>query len=67
MFRSEKQISLQGITAIMNLVLAMLKYPEVQRCAQEEIDRVVGNDRLPSFEDRDQLPYIDALCLEVLR
>lgn len=52
---------------MMNLVLALLKYPEVQRRAQEEIDRVVGTDRLPSFEDWDQLPYVNALCIEVLR
>ena len=51
----------------MNFVLAMLKYPDVQRRAQDEIDRVIGNDRLPSFEDKEQLPYIDALCVELLR
>ncbi|KLO07931.1 CyP450 monooxygenase [Schizopora paradoxa] len=54
-------------TALMNLVLAMLKYPEIQRRAQEEIDRVIGRDRLPAFEDRENLPYIKALCSEVLR
>lgn len=47
--------------------LAMIKFPHVQRKAQEEIDRVVGTDRLPSFEDRDKLPYIDALIKEALR
>lgn len=51
----------------MNFVLAMLKHPEVQRRAQQEIDSVVGNDRLPSFEDREKLPYVRALCLELLR
>ena len=47
--------------------LAMIKFPHVQRKAQEEIDRVVGTDRLPSFEDRDKLPYINALVKEALR
>lgn len=51
----------------MNLVLAMVMYPEAQRRAQEEIDRVVGNERLPVFKDMEQLPYVRALCLEVLR
>lgn len=51
----------------MTFILAMLKNPEVQRKAQEEIDSVVGNDRLPSFEDREQLPYVRAVCTEVLR
>ena len=51
----------------MNLILAMLKYPETMHRAQEEIDRVVGRDRLPAFEDRDNLPYVNAICTEVLR
>ena len=45
----------------------MTLYPNVLRSAQEEIDRVIGNDRLPSFEDRENLPYINALCKEVFR
>lgn len=39
----------------------------MQRKAQEEIDRVVGTDRLPSYDDRVNLPYVDALVKEVLR
>ncbi|KAI6133452.1 cytochrome P450 [Pisolithus croceorrhizus] len=35
--------------------------------AQEEIDRVVGNDRLPEFKDRQNLPYVEAVLLEILR
>ncbi|KAK8052460.1 hypothetical protein PG993_003845 [Apiospora rasikravindrae] len=35
--------------------------------AQADLDRVVGRDRLPAFEDRAQLPYIDAIVSEVLR
>lgn len=45
----------------------MALFPEVQKKAQAEIDTVIGNDRLPKFNDRDQLPYIDALAKEVLR
>ena len=41
--------------------------PDVQRKAQAELDRVVGNDRLPNFNDRERLPYIDALVKETLR
>jgi cytochrome P450 len=47
--------------------LAMTLYPEIQRKAQEEIDRVIGPSRLPGFEDRPHLPYIDAIVKEVLR
>lgn len=35
----------------------MTLHPEVQRKAQAEIDAVIGNDRLPNFEDREDLPY----------
>lgn len=45
----------------------MLKHPEVQRKGQEEIDRVVGPGNVPGFEHREQLPYIDAIWLEVMR
>lgn len=47
--------------------LAMLVYPEVKHKAQEEIDRVVGTDRLPTLEDRENLPYIDAVVNEAFR
>jgi cytochrome P450 len=45
----------------------MTIYPEVMKKAQAEIDAVVGNDRLPTFADREHLPYINALAKEVLR
>ncbi|KAK7926752.1 hypothetical protein PG985_003750 [Apiospora marii] len=35
--------------------------------AQADLDRIVGRGRLPSFEDRARLPYIDAIVNEVLR
>lgn len=41
--------------------------PSAQRQAQNEIDSVVGQDRLPSIEDRGNLPYVSALIKEVLR
>ncbi|KAE9394070.1 cytochrome P450 [Gymnopus androsaceus JB14] len=40
------------VSAIYSFFKALALYPEVQTRAQEEIDSVVGNDRLPSFEDR---------------
>ncbi|KAF9036068.1 cytochrome P450 [Hymenopellis radicata] len=42
-------------------------YSEVARKAQAEIDAVVGTDRLPTFADREHLPYVNALAKEVLR
>ena len=45
----------------------MALYPEVQKKAQAEIDAVVGPDRLPEFEDRPSLPYINAVIKEMMR
>ncbi len=45
----------------------MIQYPEVQRKAQAELDRVVGLNRLPNFADRPSLPYIEAIVKETLR
>ncbi|EJC98990.1 cytochrome P450 [Fomitiporia mediterranea MF3/22] len=55
------------VSSLACFFLVMMVYPEVQRKAQEEIDRVIGNGRLPCFEDRDNLPYINAVVKEVLR
>ncbi|QRW10686.1 cytochrome P450 family protein [Ceratobasidium sp. AG-Ba] len=55
------------VSSILTFFAAMIYYPSVQKNAQEEIDRVVGKDRLPSYSDRSQLPYIEALYKEVLR
>jgi cytochrome P450 len=45
----------------------MQEYPEIQKIAQKELDTTVGHGRLPSFNDRENLPYINALCKEILR
>lgn len=45
----------------------MILFPEVQTRARQELDRVVGHDRLPTFGDREDLPYLSAVVKEVLR
>jgi cytochrome P450 len=45
----------------------MYQYPDVQKKAQEEIDRVIGNTRLPTHLDQPDLPYIMAVMKESLR
>ncbi|KAK8040802.1 Cytochrome P450 monooxygenase COX2 [Apiospora phragmitis] len=35
--------------------------------AQEELDRVVGRDRLPTFEDMEELEYVRAIASETFR
>jgi cytochrome P450 len=41
--------------------------PHVLKKAQEEVDRVVGSDRYPTWEDEENLPYIRAIIKELLR
>lgn len=36
-------------------------HPEIQAKAHEELDRVVGRDRLPNVDDEKNLPYIHAI------
>ncbi|KAK1224825.1 hypothetical protein PQX77_012236 [Marasmius sp. AFHP31] len=54
-------------TALLSFILAMTLYPEHQRKAQAEIDRVVGQERLPEHQDRELLVYLEAILLEVQR
>ncbi|KOS22826.1 Fumitremorgin C synthase [Escovopsis weberi] len=54
-------------TALNNIILACLLHPEVVRAAHEELDRVVGADRMPDFSDEPNLPYIRAIAKETLR
>lgn len=54
-------------STLLTFVYAMMNHPEVQFRAQAEIDRVVGRQRLPDFEDRASLPYVDAVLRETMR
>jgi cytochrome P450 len=55
-------------TAVMKtFIVAMLLYPGIQKKVQAELDSVIGRERLPNFEDRPNLPFIDAVCKEVTR
>ncbi|KAJ5628173.1 hypothetical protein N7490_010401 [Penicillium lividum] len=55
------------VSSLSTFFMAMTLYPEVQRKAQEEIDRVLGAGRLPKMADRAKLPYIEAVVKETLR
>ena len=52
---------------IESFLIFMLGEPECLRKAKEEIDRVVGPGRLPTFEDEPELPYFVACLKETLR
>jgi cytochrome P450 len=54
-------------TTLNNFILAMILFPAAQKKAQEELDRVIGRDRLPEFDDEADLPFCRALVKETLR
>ncbi|KAF8839786.1 cytochrome P450 [Paxillus ammoniavirescens] len=45
----------------------MVQHPEVLKRAQAEVDVVVGSNQWPVYEDRESLPYCDAIFSETLR
>ncbi|KAJ9656519.1 hypothetical protein H2198_004868 [Neophaeococcomyces mojaviensis] len=55
------------VSSLSCFCLAMILFPAVQKKAQEEIDRCIGDQRLPSFNDRANLPYVNAIVKESLR
>jgi cytochrome P450 len=51
-------------TSILALIQACVAFPEVVKKAHEELDRVVGRGRFPTWEDEPSLPYIRAMIKE---
>ncbi|KAF4619933.1 hypothetical protein D9613_004660 [Agrocybe pediades] len=54
------------VAIVSTFIATMLCFPQAQRKAQQELDRVLGG-RLPEFSDEPDLPYIAALVKEVIR
>jgi hypothetical protein len=52
---------------LLSMILSLVAFPQTQKKAHEEIDRVIGQDRAPRLEDFDNLPYCQALINEVHR
>ncbi|EMD37505.1 hypothetical protein CERSUDRAFT_114144 [Gelatoporia subvermispora B] len=55
------------VSTLRTFVLAMAMYPTIQRKAQDELDSVIGCERLPDIQDQNALPYINAVLKESLR
>jgi cytochrome P450 len=51
----------------MSFLVAALLHPDIQTRAQQQLDAVTRRERLPTFEDRPRLPFVDAICQEVIR
>ncbi|XP_043512841.1 probable cytochrome P450 303a1 [Frieseomelitta varia] len=47
--------------------LYLVLFPKVQRKAQEEIDTIIGRNRLPTLDDRTRMTYMNAIVLESFR
>ncbi|TFK27950.1 cytochrome P450 [Coprinopsis marcescibilis] len=78
--RKEEEIIARNVAAVTHLAgtdttlgvaltfyLLMALNPDIQQKAQKELDEVVGDGRLPSFDDREGLVYINAITKELLR
>lgn len=50
-----------------SLLLHLMAAPNVVKKAQDEIARVVGDERSPTWKDEENLPYIRAIVKEILR
>ncbi|KAH7325471.1 cytochrome P450 [Rhizoctonia solani] len=59
------EISTVGL--IWSFILMVSLYPETAKLARDEIDTIVGRDRIPELKDRDSMPYMEALLQEVMR
>ncbi|THV01080.1 cytochrome P450 [Dendrothele bispora CBS 962.96] len=52
---------------LQSMILCLMAFPEAQKRAHEELDRVVGEGRAPRLDDFDNLPYCQALINEIHR
>ncbi|OAA33863.1 O-methylsterigmatocystin oxidoreductase [Beauveria brongniartii RCEF 3172] len=55
------------VSSLNSFIFVMAMFPTVQHKAQAEIDLVIGSNRLPRFEDRDKLPYVNGIVKELHR
>ncbi|KAH7886701.1 CyP450 monooxygenase [Phlebopus sp. FC_14] len=70
-----KEVAASALTAgfettastLVAFFMAMAMHPEIQERAQAEIDEVLRRERLPNFDDRDSLPYVEAVLRELYR
>ncbi|KAI0704552.1 cytochrome P450 [Earliella scabrosa] len=54
-------------STVITCIMAMALHPDKLKLAHEELDRVVGVDRLPTISDRARLPYVNAIIRETMR
>ena len=54
-------------TTLLFCIIYMVNFPKIQKKIQEDLDRVVGPNRLPCLADKPQLPYLEATLSEIQR
>ncbi|XP_059197067.1 cytochrome P450 2J6-like [Centropristis striata] len=54
-------------TTLLWALVYLIKNPDIKEKVQAEIDRVIGQSRLPMMADRANLPYTDAVIHEIQR
>jgi len=53
--------------AVQWFIVYLMKYPDVQREIQDEIDQVVGSQRMPHISERKRFPHLESFIHEVMR
>lgn len=54
-------------STIFAFIQAMIRFPHVQKKAQQQIDTIVGEDRSPLWSDYPELPYVTMIVKESMR
>ncbi|KAJ6489644.1 cytochrome P450 [Mycena vitilis] len=54
-------------STVLIFIMLMAMHPGIQSRVHEEVDRVVGKDRLPVIADRPEMPFLNAVIKETMR
>lgn len=54
-------------TAAMQILQILIERPVIMKKVQNEIDNIVGQGRLPTLDDRINMPYTEATIREAMR